>query len=464
MDVVTGPASNSPQLAEDPTEPRFVVLANRLDAPDFSCALWVSGSAGRGWVRANPIPNLPSGVEKCYGSEVGFDASGTLYYLFVGLAGPGNQPVGAFIATSSDRAQSFSAARPVLGPLNFGVRMAIDPSFGGGGRIHLVWIHATSDPPLGGFGPAPNPILAAHSDDGGQTFTQPVQVSDPSRERVVAPALAVGPQRTVHILYYDLGADARDYHGLEGPRWDGTWSLLLATSTDGGRQYSPGRVVDDAVVPAERVMLIFTMPPASVAADDDRVCVAWTDARHGDADALLRCANRAWRWEPPRRLNDDPSGNGRSQYLPRLSLSPKGRLDAVFFDRRDDPENVRNHVYFTSSSDGGRHFGPTSRITADPSDSRIGQRYINVSAAGQVEFGSRLGLLSRQTGLLAAWPDTRNHRRGTTGQDLFSSEVTVPRPSGAIKLLRSAGLVLVFGSLLIMAMVKVRTRRVKESS
>lgn len=268
------PANNSPVLAADPTEPRFVVVANRRDAPDFDCDLQISGDGGRGWLSVVPVPELPAGADKCYAPEVAFDADGVLYYLFVGLQGAGNEPMGAFLTVSRDRGRTFTTARQVLGPRNFGVRMAIDHTMGDSGRMHLVWLHATSEPPTGGFGPPPNPIFTAHSDDGGQTFSEPLQVSDTSRERVVAPAVALGPDHAVHVAYYDLGRDAIDYRGLEGPTWTGTWSLVISSSIDGAENFERGVVVDDQVTPNERVMLVFTMPPPTLAAGDNQLCAA----------------------------------------------------------------------------------------------------------------------------------------------------------------------------------------------
>ncbi len=445
-DQRVGPANNTPMIVADPSEPSFVTLANRLDAPDFSCALHVSGDGGRSWLPVSPVPQLPDGAEKCYAPEVAFDREGTLYYLFVGLAGGGNEPMGAFLTTSSDRGQTFSPPRQVLGPLNFAVRMAIDPSLGDTGRLHLVWLHATSDPPLGAFGPPPNPVLAAYSDDGGATFSSPVQVSDPERQRVVAPALALGPDHAVHVAYYDLEDDAVDYQGLEGPTWRGTWSLVVASSFDGGGRFGPGVVVDDAIVPHERVMLIFTMPPASLVADaQGRLCAAWTEARYGDADAMARCSSDGGeRWGELRRLNDDPQGNGSSQYMPRLSVSPEGRLDAIFYDRRDDPEDIGNHVYYTFSMDEAESFASNIRLTADGSSSQIGQRYTNTSAEGLVEFGSRLGLLSLPHQVVAAWTDTRNSKQ-PPGQDVFATTVVLPDGEGGIP--GVAGVVLASGVL-----------------
>ncbi len=219
MDQSVGPANNSPLVVSDPTDPQLLVLANRIDGPDFSCALQLSGDGGASWAPAQPVTALPPGAEKCYGPEVAFDRTGLLYYLFVGLAGAGNEPVGAFLVTSEDRGRSFSAPRPVLGPANFSVRMGIDPGHGTRGRLHLVWLHAGADPPLGGFAPSPNPILSSYSDDGGASFSEPVQVNDPERARVVAPALVVGSKGAVDVAYYDLGRDAVEGDHLAIRSW-----------------------------------------------------------------------------------------------------------------------------------------------------------------------------------------------------------------------------------------------------
>ncbi|HVE47435.1 MAG TPA: sialidase family protein [Acidimicrobiales bacterium] len=442
MDAGREVANNSPALVADPRDERFVAMANRVDAPEFSCALQLSGDGGRSWTSARPVPKLPAGAERCYAPEAAFDQGGRLYYLFVGLAGTGNEPMGVFLTTSDDRARSFTSPKRVLGPLNFGARMAIEPDSGERGRLHLVWLHATSDPPLGAFGPPPNPVMASYSDDGGTSFSEPVQVSDPARQRVAAPVLALGTDGSVHVGYFDLGEDVRDYQGLEGPVWEGTWSLVVSTSRDGGRRFPRGVVVDSEVVPFERVMLIFTMPPASLVADEDRLCAAWGDARHGDADVLLRCSRTGGRtWDGVRRLNDDLRGNGRTQHLPRLSLSPNGRLDAIFYDRRADPKDVLNEVSYTYSSDGGRRFSPNTRLTRDSFESRIGQRYVGAAAANLVEFGSRLALLSRSDEAIAAWTDTRNSTRlvGTTGQDIFATSLELPKGRGSAAMARLIG-------------------------
>lgn len=458
----TSQANNTPVVAADPTERRFVALANRVDAPDFSCALQLSGDGGRGWVPANPVPRerIPQGAEKCYGPEVAFDRKGRLYYLFAALAGNANVPVGVFLTTSDDRGRTFSPPRQVVGPNSFQARLAIDQAGGGRGRLHVVWLAANEAPGIGSLPPPPNPIMAIHSDDGGASFSAPVQVSDPARQRVVAPAVAIGADRALHVLYYDLERDAVDYHGLEGPTWEGTWSLVLATSVDRGKTFSRQRVVDAEVVPPQRVMLILTMPPPSVAVGrGGRVYAVWRDARSGDPDVWLRAsADGGHSWGEPRRVNDDPAGTGRDQDLPRLAVSAGGRLDVVFYDRRDDPENLHNHVYYTVSHDNGRTFATNRRLTARASDSRIGQRYeLLRSAAGLVEFGSRLALVSWDDRALVAWADTR-YSTEPAQQDIMTTVLDWPdreRDSSAV-----LPLTFVAGTVVVLVLVVVRRRPV----
>lgn len=427
-------AQNSPGVAVDPTDSRYVALASRVDGPEFDCALHVSGDRGRTWRPAKPVPQLPPGAERCYAPEIAFDRQGVLYYLFVGLHGKGNTPMGVFLTTSADR-REFSPPRRVLGPDRFMVRMVLDPTAGRGGRIHLVWLEPKSPPVLGGFATAGNPILASHSDDGGRTLSVPVRVSDPVRSLVVAPAVALGRDHRLHVAYYDLEKDLRDYQGLEGPVWDGTWSLIVSTSVDGGRSFTRHVAAASGLVPPARVMLIFTMPPPALAADDSGgLWVSWWDARNGDWDVFLATSGDDGRsFASAMRLNDDPVANGRHQYLPRLAVAPSGRLDAILYDRRDDAQNERNHVYYTFSTDGGRSFRPNLRVTSESFHAGTGARYSVPSAAGLVEFGSRLALAPTRSGVLAAWTDTRNVRFGNTHQDIFAAEITFggSAPSGA---------------------------------
>jgi hypothetical protein len=325
QDLSSPQSNNSPQLAADPTGPSFVVAAARSDGVEVTCRLAVSTDGGRLFAPARPVPQLPRGVDRCYAPQVAFGPKGVLYVAFVGLRGPTNTPTGLYLTRSTDHARSFSAPWPVLGPGNYQARMAIDRSLGQDGRIYLVWLHLTAPPTLGGLPPSDNPLLVTHSDDGGRTFAAQSRVSEVARARSVAPAIAVDGAGSLVVAHYDLSADAVDYQGLEGTSHQGPWSLIVLRSTDGGRTFATV-LVQDGIVPTQRVQLIFTMPPPALAVDRGGLIVlAWPDARRGDADVFLRrSADRGASWDPPLRLGDDPAGDRVVQYLPRWQSRPAG--------------------------------------------------------------------------------------------------------------------------------------------
>jgi hypothetical protein len=249
-------------------------------------------------------------------------------------------------------------------------------------------------------------------------------VSDPARERVVAPAVAVDPEGAVHVVYYDLRDDARDYRGLEGSVWDGEWSLVSATSVDAGESFERHALVDDRLVPHERVMLIFTMPPPAITTDSaGRVITAWHDARHGDADIFAaRSTDQGASWNEPVRLNDD--ARQANQYLPALAAGSDGTIHAAFFDRGYSSDGTRHDISYTRSADHGRSFGGDVRVTARGSQTRAGPRYPLPAARGQVDFGTGLAAIADESEATVAWPDSRNARPGTPQQEIFVTSVT----------------------------------------
>lgn len=442
-------ANNSPLIVADPGDPEFLALSNRLDSPAYGCSLHVSGDGGRRWTPVDPVPTLPEGTDLCYSPEVAIDNQGAIHYAFLGLAGPGHLPFGMYLTTSTDRGRTFSPPRQIQGSLNFGMRMMVDSDHGDQGRIHLVWLHAAEDAGLASLGTSDNPILTAYSDDGGQTFSEPLRVSDPERRRSVAPVLAIGPDNAVHVAYYDLLDDARDYQGEEGPTWEGNWELVLTSSSDGGETFSPSVVVEPEVIPFERVLVIYTMAPPALVAGGDRVCLAWADGREGDADVMSRCSEDGGEeFGPAVRMNDDPVANGRTQYMPRLGIAPGGRLDALYLDRRDDPGNLANDVAYTFSRDGGRTFATAVRLTtAGKSSSLVGQRYpIPAGGPDRHDYGFRLGLLSRRGDALAAWTDTHNSPADTNVQDILAIAVSPPSEGG-----RGPAVLLVAGAMVLVA-------------
>lgn len=452
-------AHNSPTIVRNPRDPDNLAVTSRIDSPDFSCALHVSTDRGRTWSRTRvAVPR--GGGRVCYAPDAAFGADGTLHVSYVTLRGTANSPHAAWVASSRDGGRTLSAPHRVTGPLAFQVRIAADPAVPG--RLYLTWLQARELGVLKFTAPG-NPIRISRSDDGGRRWRRPVTVNDPRRRRVLAPSAAIGPRGEVYVLLLDVGEDRLDYEGgheaFGGPPYAGRFTLVVMRSRDRGLTWRES-VVDDRVVPIER-FVAFLPPFPSIAVDggSGRVHVGFHDARLGTADVWVWSLDPAvQRWRPGVRVNDTPRRDGTGQYLPRLAAND-GRLDVVYYDRRDDrPRNVRNEVSLQTSDDGGRTFGSRVVLSSRPFDSRIGQG----SDRGLPDLGSRIGLVSDEDRAVAVWSDTRAGTDASSKQDIVRAEAVVERPARTRDFTRYAGLVLALAGLVV-ALVAGRGRRAGRS-
>lgn len=437
-------AHNSPTIVSDPVRPSNLVVSSRIDTPFFSCSLNVSHDGGATWTQT-PIPAPRGEQAKCYAPDVAYSADGTLYLLFVTLAGNGNTPDAAWISTSKDDGRNLSPPRKVLGPRAFQIRLAPDPVRAG--RLYLTWLQAVGDD-LGElkFTSTGNPIEAARSDNYGATWTSPVQVSSPSRQRVIAPTPVVSPSGALYVAYLDIGQDKLDYEGEHngqgGPPYTGPYTLVVARSRDQGATWAES-VLDDRLVPISRFVVFLPSFPSIVVGPGGWVYAAYHDARYSPSDVdLWSLAPGASLWRGPVRVNDTKLHDGTSQYLPQLSVAPDGRLDVLYYDRRPDPANVMNEVSLQSSFDHGHTFTPAIPLSSRSFSSRIGYG----AREGLPDLGSRLGLISGNRWALGVWTDTRAGTPSTQKQDIAAAAVAVRSPKHlstvARDLLRYGGLAL----------------------
>lgn len=452
-------SNNSPTLVRNPMSAANLVVANRVDTPQFACVLNVSFDGGSRWVQtAIPLPKREE--PKCFAPDAAFASDGTLYLSFVTLKGRGNVPHAVWTATSTDGGRTVSAPRKAGGRLRFQVRLAVDPTDPRG--VHLTWVRA-KDVGFLKFTETGNPIQSVRSEDGGATWERPVNVSGPSRARTVAPVPVAGALGELYVLYLDLGADRLDYEGGHqgrgGAAYQGPFSLVLARSRDGGESWTES-VVDRGIKPIHRFVVLFP-PYPSLAVDrrNGKIYAAFHDARFGDPDvALWSLSPGSDSWKGPTRVNDTPERDGTWQYLPQLAVAPDGRLDVVYYDRRADERNVMNAASFQSSFDGGDSFISSERLSSRPFDSRIGFG----GKAGLPDLGSRLALLSDRERALAVWTDTRAGTRASNKQDLSRAVVAFSDPtrlSGAVKHgLRVGGVALALLGLALLAWTLLGTR------
>lgn len=419
-------ANNSPTLVRNPLLETNLVLAHRVDRPDFSALLHSSLDGGATW-SSIALP-LPDGLDRPFAPDLAFAPDGTLFVSYVNLEGQGNVPANLWVATSKDGGRTLFPPVRVAGRLAFQARLAVDDD----NVAHVTWLQA-DEVALYRLVGGPNPVVASRSTDGGQTFTPPVVLSDPGRERVGAASPVVDAEGDLVVLYQDFKSDRRDFEFLEGPPWEEPFALVVTRSDDGGRTFSAGVEVDDGLVPAKRFLVFLPEFPSLAAAGDGSLYAAWADGRNGDEDVFLRRSEDGGRtWGGAVRVNDNRLEDGTEQYLPRVAVAPDGRVDVLYLDRQRDPRrNIMTDAYLATSSDRGATF-ESERVSSRSFDSRVGPL---IDQAIGIDFGSRLGLVSTRDGVIAAWTDTRLGSEDSGRQDIAAAAAEIaPAPPSPARL------------------------------
>ena len=406
-------AASTPVLAANPRDARNYVVGHRVELPAFSCAVAASFDAGATWETTTPA--LPAGTERCYSTSLGFDRGGVLHLAFVTLAGAGNVPSGVWLTRSADGGRTFDPARQVLDAQKFMVRLVVDPTKSPA-HLYLSWVEGSGVGFLQMMPPAR--VMMRASTDGGRTFGEPVQVSGRGRDRIGAAVPALAGDGAVTVVYFDYRRDAFDFQNVEG-RYDGTFELVAATSSDGGATFSE-TTVDPDVVPPEPFLVFLPPLPAVAAGGDGTVHVAWSDRRSGTPGILLSTSGDGGKtWDPPRRVD----GGGGSALLPHLGLSPDGRLDVVYAEV-EEAEGGPTRIRFTASTDGGRTFGPAAALNEPFLRAWLPVSPREAAGAGP-DLGSALGLISLADGAYVAWPDTRLGGLQTRRTDIVGARVQI---------------------------------------
>ena len=428
----------SPDPAVDPRRPEVMVVAGRVDAPRLNCTVAVSTTAGEAW-RKLDLPPAPDATN-CFWPAVAFDGDSNLLVLYTPTGGPFNLPTALWLQRFTPEFVADGPPVRVAGPLTFQPRLAVE-----GRRVLVAWIAAGDERATKflGFGPPPNPILLARSEDGGRTFGAPVTVGDPAR-LAVQPTLLAGPGGQVVVGALDLGQDLDTYQtrheGRSGPPPAGPWQVILWRSADGGATFGPAATVAGGVVPPQRVLIDLAPAPAfALDSARGRIYSAWESGR----DVFLsRSDDGGGSWSPARRLG--PSAGG--QFLPGVGVAPDGRLDVAYYDRSRDPDDVLAEVVLASSTNGGRSF-VNEVVSERPFDSIVGS-----FNGDDVMLGSHLAVMSQAGQVTVVWPDTTRGNRTTNIVDLVSAAVRVEPPTGARLPLVAAGALLLLGGLVTTAL------------
>ena len=149
-----------------------------------------------------------------------------------------------------------------------------------------------------------------------------------------------------------------------------------------------------------------------------------------DTDIYVRYSDHnGTTWSSRVRVNDDPVGNGASQFLPRIALDQTSGFIAVsWYDCRNSPGNNTVEVWATVSTDGGLSFLPNVKVSAG-----VSSALVSAVSGTSFDFGDYTGLAFHAGTFYPCWADNSN----STGDnpngagsylDIYTARVTVNLP------------------------------------
>ncbi|HEX2048501.1 MAG TPA: sialidase family protein [Acidimicrobiales bacterium] len=187
-------------------------------------------------------------------------------------------------------------------------------------------------------------------------------------------------------------------------------AIVVSKSTDQGRTWQGVIAQPFSYENAQNVRMAWT--PGG--GPQGTLHLVWEWRHPADLSAYadvgyIRSTDGGQTWSEKRSIADDDPRNMNGKFLPMLSVAPNGRLDAAWWDTRDDPGIRSNDVYYAYSQDDGVTWSKNYRVTDQTIDRRFGVWGNNF------DQNSPPALASTNQFALLGWDDTR-FSRGDDGQ------------------------------------------------
>lgn len=375
-----------PGLAVDPADPRHVVLIEE-DFLAGECDFHTSYDAGRTWTSGHltvpgdfaqpPCRTFDSGGYAHFNKSVVFGTGQNVYTTFASHRGEQQRPESNVVAgegdsvivnRSTDGGKTFQTgvvalegakdSRPFI--IRPGIAVQPRPQ---GDRLYVVGWSVNNPAGMGASsGAGDRKAVVAVSDDGGVTWSAPVEAQGPDEKvREITPPV-VGPDGAVYIAWRNRDDPANAPH-----------PIVVAKSTDGGATWTRTPVGDVGPAPTSAPAPTGSsgFPRMAIDARTGALYVVYVGFNFGDLDVIFqRSTDGGTSWSPPLRVNDDPRGNGVRQLTPQVFVAPDGRVDVLWTDTRVTPPSPivprpagYADIYHAASADGGATFSSNRRIT-----------------------------------------------------------------------------------------------------
>jgi hypothetical protein len=415
----------APGLAVDPLDPNHVVEVDQ-DVLAGQCEYHVSFDGGQTWTGGNlrapggfpdpPCVGLSGAGYPHMEQSVVFGSGQSVYTVFDSRQNT-MMPDSVLVAHSSDGGRTFATAVVAVAGTPTGPDQYVRAQLGVLARPSGDLVYVSSWAVLFPTEET-SQIVVAHSSDSGATWSAPSQASAAGVEAIEPTQPVVSADGSVHVAWRTQDTSGAPHELQEANSADGgvTWAQVNVGPVTGARRTDPKMAVD----PRNGTLYVayqYGSRQGETQGPD-----------FGSPDIEVRHSTDGGRtWSSPARVNDDPAGQGTDHRSPHLSVAPDGRLDVVWYDRRNahSPERKEcavsltrpgfGDVYYASSTDGGVTFSANHRITDRLIDWDVG---LDCRIAGSNLLGP-VSVPLGDNGVLFAWPDSRFGNLGNENQDIF---------------------------------------------
>ncbi|HEY3216280.1 MAG TPA: FlgD immunoglobulin-like domain containing protein [Candidatus Eisenbacteria bacterium] len=375
---IVGDAANEPSIAVDPNDPsriaigwrQFDTIASNFRQAGYGYSTdgglsWTTGTIDPGVFRSDPV--------------LGFDAQGK--FLYNSLSTPGGS-FACSVFPSTDGGMTWgSGAFAYGGDKQW---MTVDRT-GGTGHDHAYESWSSSS------NPTPGNTFSRSIDDGA-SFQSPTSIP----HQPMWGTLDVGPDGKLYVIgqvsngniYVGRSTDAMN--PLVTPSFSTQTVNLGGIIVTGGP--NPGGLLGQLWVAVDRSSgprsgWVYALGSVRTATDPLDVMFA-------------RSTDGGQTWSAPVRVNDDPTGNRAFQWFGTLSVSPDGRMDAIWNDTRGSADSTHSALYYSFSNDGG--------VTWSPNEQASPEWISTVGWPNQQKIGDYYHMISRVDGADLAWAATFN--------------------------------------------------------
>ena len=222
-------------------------------------------------------------------------------------------------------------------------------------RVYVAWVNLVG----GSFN-----LVMSHSTDGGRSFSRPAAIRTDGVNIGILPV--VGPGGVVHAVW--------EHATRLGPNRYTDFQIVSARSEDGGQTWSEAVTVDPLgtyEVPDLRTGE--GLPSLAIDPRNGNLYVTWADDDFspGVSQVLFsRSTDGGRTWSPRRLISGGPKKA--PSFTPAVAVNGQGQVGVAFYSLRND--RSRRYLadeLIVFSKDEGRTFGPVRRVSAATFDTRF---------------------------------------------------------------------------------------------